>query len=155
MSLPLQQGFSGLGFTLLVKTEKEKSYLRGRLSTVDLHPLNTVDKLLLISKYYKPFSKTGYCNEEVNCTKPSPSVSIPYSWSYQFFAILSTIARSRVRTRTLNPEMRRRCSTTVLPQLALVSLLKFQTKLKCFKFIKHNNTKFKQNSCIKKHKTIN
>jgi hypothetical protein len=76
MSLPLQQGFSGLGFTLLVKTGK--SYLRGRLSTADLHSLNSVDQLLLISKYYQTFCKTGCCNEEVNCTKPSPSISI--SW---------------------------------------------------------------------------
>jgi len=54
------------------------SYLRGRFDTVDLLVLTSLDQLLLIMKILSTylFYKTSYLNEEVNCTKPSPSVSI-------------------------------------------------------------------------------
>jgi hypothetical protein len=49
------------------------------LTTVDLLVLTSLDQLLFILKilftlflFYKP----GYLNEEVNCTEPSPSVSL-------------------------------------------------------------------------------
>jgi len=57
-------------------------YGRGRLSTVDLLVLTSLDKLLFILKYYFPFYKTSYLNEEVNCTEPSPSVSVPLLSSF-------------------------------------------------------------------------
>jgi hypothetical protein len=47
----------------------------GRLSTVDLLVLTSLDQLL----YYLPFYKTNNLNEEVNCTEPSSSVSIPWT----------------------------------------------------------------------------
>jgi hypothetical protein len=56
--------------------------LKGRLSTVDLLVLTSLDQLLLIVQtHYLHFYKTSYPNEEVNCTEPSPSVSVPWSWS--------------------------------------------------------------------------
>ncbi len=33
-------------------------------------------------KYYLHFYKTGYLNEEVNCTDPSPSISVPCLFQY-------------------------------------------------------------------------
>ncbi len=48
----------------------------GRISTI---ALNSSDQLLLIMKiYFFLFHKTAYLNEEVNRTKPSPSVSLPW-----------------------------------------------------------------------------
>ncbi len=44
-------------------------YWRGRLSTIDLLVLISLDQLL--------FNRSSYLNEEVNCIKPSPSVSVP------------------------------------------------------------------------------
>jgi hypothetical protein len=57
--------------------EAGKSYCRGmlELSTVDRLVLTNLDQLLFILK--KTFYKTSYPDEEVNCTEPSPSVSIP------------------------------------------------------------------------------
>jgi hypothetical protein len=46
---------------------------RGRLSTVDLLVLNSLDQLLFILKILF----TVIFNEEVNCPEPSLSVSIP------------------------------------------------------------------------------
>jgi hypothetical protein len=51
----------------------------GRLSTVDLLVLTSLDQLLLIVDIIYLLYKTSYFNEEVNCTEPSPSVSIPWS----------------------------------------------------------------------------
>jgi hypothetical protein len=54
-----------------------KSYWRGRLGTVDLLVLTSIDKFLFIlKKICYHIYKTSYLYEEVNCTKPSPSVSI-------------------------------------------------------------------------------
>jgi hypothetical protein len=49
----------------------------GRLSTVDLLALTSLDQLLLTQQILF-FYKTSYLNEEVNCTEPSPSVSVPW-----------------------------------------------------------------------------
>ncbi len=51
--------------------------LRGRLSTVDLLVLTSLVQHLFILKVLRTFYKTTYLNEEVNCTEPPPSVSIP------------------------------------------------------------------------------
>jgi hypothetical protein len=57
-----------------------KSYCRGRLNTVDLLVLTSLDLLLFISKLlHTNFTKL---NEEVIRTEPSPSVSIPL-WRLQ------------------------------------------------------------------------
>ncbi len=45
---------------------------RGRLNTVDLLVLTSLEHLLLIVKILLSFYKTSYHNEEVNCTEPSP-----------------------------------------------------------------------------------
>ncbi len=49
-----------------------------RLSTVDLLEQTSLDQLLLIMQTLFTFdTKTTYLNEEVKCTEPSPSVSVP------------------------------------------------------------------------------
>ena len=49
------------------------------LSTVALLALTSLDEFIFILKIYVAFFyKTSYLNEEVNCTEPSPSVSIPW-----------------------------------------------------------------------------
>jgi hypothetical protein len=48
----------------------------GLISTVDLLVLTSLGQLLLILKVLFIY-KTSYLNEEVNCTKPSPSVRVP------------------------------------------------------------------------------
>ncbi len=60
---------------LWVNVSEEKSYRRGRLSTVDLLVPTSLDQLLSKWKIVCIYLQ----NEEVNCTKPSPSVSIPWS----------------------------------------------------------------------------
>jgi hypothetical protein len=50
---------------------------RGRLSTVVLLVQSSLDELLLILPTLFTRYKTSYLNEEVNRTKPSPSVSVP------------------------------------------------------------------------------
>jgi hypothetical protein len=54
-----------------------KSYLRGRVSTVDLLVLASLDQLLVILKYYLRLLQNGLSEEEVNGTELSPSVNIP------------------------------------------------------------------------------
>jgi hypothetical protein len=44
-------------------------------------------------KYYIRFYKTSYLNEEVNCTEPSPSVSIPWLFSRPWCLILPLFER--------------------------------------------------------------
>jgi len=51
---------------------------KGRVSTVDLLVLTNLDRLLFWWKYYLMCSKASYINEEVNCTEPFPSVSVPW-----------------------------------------------------------------------------
>jgi hypothetical protein len=51
----------------------------GRLSAVDLLVLTSLDQLLLtLAILFTFLNKTIYLNEEVNCSKPSPSVSVPW-----------------------------------------------------------------------------
>jgi hypothetical protein len=65
-----------------------KAYLRGRISTVDLLVLTSLDEVLFNLKLYFPFfTKTTYLNEEVNCTDPFPSVRLPCSMLH-FAALL-------------------------------------------------------------------
>jgi hypothetical protein len=53
-------------------------YWRGRLGTVHLIVLTSLDNLIYILKILFTFAKkTSYLNEEVNCTDPSLAVSIP------------------------------------------------------------------------------
>ncbi len=50
----------------------------GRLSTVDLLVLTSLDQLLFILKFYLLFlQKRANVNEEVNCTEPSPQLVFP------------------------------------------------------------------------------
>ncbi len=55
-------------------------YRRGRLSTVDLLVLNSLDKLIFISEILITCYEMSCLNEEVNCTELSPSVCVP--WLY-------------------------------------------------------------------------
>jgi hypothetical protein len=60
--------------------------LKGRLCTIDLLVLS-LDQLLFILKIlFAIFKTTSYLNEEVNCTEPSSSVSIP-AYSDHFLLI--------------------------------------------------------------------
>jgi hypothetical protein len=53
--------------------------LKGRVSTVHLLVLTSLDQLIFILKILLAyFTKTSYLNEEVNCIEPSPLVSIPW-----------------------------------------------------------------------------
>jgi hypothetical protein len=54
---------------------------RRRVSTVDLLVLTSLDQLLFW-KYFSPYYKTSYLNEEVDCTEPSPSLSVPRLGGY-------------------------------------------------------------------------
>ncbi len=49
----------------------------GRLSTIDLLVLTDLDKLPLILQTLFVFFTKRYLYEEVNCTAPTPSVSVP------------------------------------------------------------------------------
>ncbi len=49
-------------------------YWKGRLSTIDLLVLTSLDQLFLYSQCYLHLLQN---NDEVNCTEPSPSVSVP------------------------------------------------------------------------------
>jgi hypothetical protein len=42
------------------------------------------------------FYKTSYPNEEVNCTEPSPSVSVPCLWPYKYKARLERLERDEL-----------------------------------------------------------
>ncbi len=65
--------------TLWLRVCSGKPYWKGRLSTVDLLVLASLDQLIFYWKYYLLFYKTSYLNEEVNCTEPSSSsVSVPW-----------------------------------------------------------------------------
>ncbi len=56
-----------------------KSYLGGRFSTVDLLVLTSLDQFVSKLKIlFFLFYKTSYLNEEVNCTEPSTSISVPW-----------------------------------------------------------------------------
>jgi hypothetical protein len=55
-----------------------KSYWRGRLSTVDLLVITSLDEHLYIENMIYFLNKTTNLNEEVNCTESSPLISIPY-----------------------------------------------------------------------------
>ncbi len=50
----------------------------GRLSTVDLRALTSLDHLLFVLKILSTLLQTSYLNEEVNCIEQEfPSVRIP------------------------------------------------------------------------------
>jgi hypothetical protein len=54
-------------------------YCTGKLGTVDLLVPTRSDELVFVLKLYLSFFTTTYLNEEVNCTKPFPSVRVPCS----------------------------------------------------------------------------
>jgi len=62
-----------------IRSVPRNPYWSGRISTVGLHVLTSSDQLLLIPQKYFLFYKTSCLNEEINCTEPSPSVSVPCS----------------------------------------------------------------------------
>jgi len=62
----------------LFRGKAGKSFWRGRLSTVDLLVLTSLDQILILLEIlFTFFYKTSYPTEEINCTQPAPSVSIP------------------------------------------------------------------------------
>jgi hypothetical protein len=58
-------------------TKGKEPLLREGLSEVKLLVLTGLDLLFLMSQTLFTFYKTSYLNEEVNCTVPSLSVSVP------------------------------------------------------------------------------
>jgi hypothetical protein len=55
------------------------SLTEGELSTVDRLEPTSLEELLLIVKLLFSFCyNTSFLNEEVNCTEPSPSISVPW-----------------------------------------------------------------------------
>jgi len=74
--------------------------------TADLQVLTSLDKLIFRLKIvFTFFYKTSYLNEEVNCTEPSPSVSIPWFTASLAAVKLSSkiIARLNFKTITIKP----------------------------------------------------
>ncbi len=73
-----------------------KSYWRGRLSTVDLLVLISLDQLLFIIKMLIAFLR--YMLEEANSTDPSRSVSIPWSdgWGRVYAFIMKVLDRMKL-----------------------------------------------------------
>jgi hypothetical protein len=59
-----------------MNTISRNPYLRGRLSTVDLLVLTSLDQLNFILKIIFTFFNEEV--KEVNCTEFSPSVSVPW-----------------------------------------------------------------------------
>jgi hypothetical protein len=57
--------------------EKNKCCAWGKLSTIYLLVLTSLDQLVLILQRLFTFLPNNL-NEEVNCTEPSPSVRVPY-----------------------------------------------------------------------------
>jgi hypothetical protein len=71
MSVKISRLYTNIGICRAKKVFRDwagNPYLRGRISTVDLLVLISFDQLIFIS---------SYLNEEVNCTDPFPSVSVP------------------------------------------------------------------------------
>jgi hypothetical protein len=62
---------------LLSSLKPGNPYSRGRLSTIDLLVQTNLDHLIVLMKILFTFFYKKYLNEEVNCTEPFPSVSIP------------------------------------------------------------------------------
>jgi hypothetical protein len=72
----------------------------GRLSTVDLIVLTSLDQLLFILKlYFSIFAKKTYLNEEVNRTEPSNLVRVPCFQLSSAFAAAVQQARVSFRAR--------------------------------------------------------
>jgi hypothetical protein len=61
--------------------------LKGRLNTINLLVLTSLDPLPLLMKTLFTLYKTSYFNEEVNRTEPFPSVSIPCHYWHLYFAV--------------------------------------------------------------------
>jgi hypothetical protein len=68
-----------LQFSLYVKIDSScmEPLLRGRLSTIDLLVLTSLDQHFLILQEFLLFYKTTYLNVDVHHTEPSASVSVP------------------------------------------------------------------------------
>jgi hypothetical protein len=79
------QCYYHLDYTGLIKSGIEclilkagKPHWKGRLSTFDLPVLNSLDWFIYILNIsFAFFYKTSHLKEEVKCTEPSPSVSVP------------------------------------------------------------------------------
>jgi hypothetical protein len=62
-----------------VNTNTGKPYWMERLGTVDLLVLTSFrSAVLYIQSIITLCYKTSYINEEINCTEPSPLVSVPW-----------------------------------------------------------------------------
>ena len=59
----------------LMRLKAGKTYCGGRLSTVDLLVLTSLDQVIFIFKIlFSFFTKTSYLNELVNCAESSPQL---------------------------------------------------------------------------------
>jgi hypothetical protein len=56
----------------------KEAFLKGRLSTVELLVLTSLEQLLLTLRTVFTFYKTSYLNEKVKGTGSSPTVSTPW-----------------------------------------------------------------------------
>jgi hypothetical protein len=80
----------------------------GRSNTIDLLVLVSLDQLLFILKGFFPLNKTSYLNQEVNRTKPSPSVRVPWpKLSIDRQLKFLTLIKKKLTTQTP-------CNTTVI-----------------------------------------
>jgi hypothetical protein len=78
----------------------------GRLSTVDLLVLTSLDQLLFtLQTLLTLFYKTSYLNKESNRTEPSPPISVPCFWQYLPFHKQVISQQSRCSTTTENNEL--------------------------------------------------
>jgi hypothetical protein len=74
-----------------------KLYWRGRLSTVDLLVLTSLDQLLLIMQTLLSFNKTSFLNEELHCTVPLqlvfPVSTLTYHewWRYHHWQVIPVL----------------------------------------------------------------
>jgi hypothetical protein len=74
----------------------------GRLSTVDLLVLTSLDQFFCIENIINLSYKTSYLNDVVNCAEPSPLVSIPW---FCLCSYLENIINLSYKTSYLNEEV--------------------------------------------------
>jgi hypothetical protein len=64
----------------ICKHQPGKPYWRRRLSTIDV--LELTSSAFYIESIISPRYKTSFLNEEVNCTEPFPSFSVPRAYQH-------------------------------------------------------------------------
>jgi hypothetical protein len=79
LELKTQPGFCPVGLSMSMVCHCHQSgnpHWWGRLNTVDLIVLTSLDRLIFILKILFTFLKTRHLNEGVSCTKPTSSVRV-------------------------------------------------------------------------------